>query len=75
MSRKGVDVGPDGGYGWVVAFCGMALTALQISYFSVYGAVYVELVQYFDSDKATMAWIGGIQQCMFGVSGESLETV
>ena len=61
---------PDGGYGWVVALCGMAFTALQTSHFSVFGAVYIELVEYFDSDKATISWIGAVQQCMFGISGE-----
>ncbi|ELU03901.1 hypothetical protein CAPTEDRAFT_228659 [Capitella teleta] len=69
--HKAVHSAPDGGYGWVVALCGMAFTALQTSYFSVYGAVYIELVDYYSSDKATISWIGAIQQCMFGVS-ESL---
>ena len=62
--------GPDGGYGWVIALCGMAFTALQTSYFAVYGAVFIELVEYYDTSKSVIAWIGAVQQGMFGISGE-----
>ena len=60
----------DRGYAWVVAVCGTFLMALQASFFSVYGVIFIELVEYYGTTKSVVSWIGAIQQLVFGLSGK-----
>ena len=59
----------DGGYGWVVALSGMLLMVIVSSFFSVFGVVYMEMVEYYNTDKVVIAWVGATLQFVFGVAG------
>lgn len=60
----------DKGYAWVIALSGTLLMFFQASFFSIFGVIFVELVEYFKETKATIAWVGGCQQLVFGLSGK-----
>ena len=63
-------VPPDGGYGWVICILTMFLGMLQSSTFALYGVIFLDLVEYFQVNKADVTWVGAITMLASGVGGK-----
>ena len=51
---------PDGGWGWVVVFGSMLSTAANFLIRMSFSILYMEWVDYFQSDKGQTGWIGSL---------------
>ena len=59
----------DGSYGWVVVWSGFSLIVITDGILFTFGNLLVELVEYFDADRATISLIGSLMigfACIFG---------
>ena len=54
------DKSVDGSYGWVVVCSGFSLILITDGIFFSFGNLLVELVEYFDADRATISLIGSL---------------
>jgi len=60
---------PDGGWGWVVVLSSFLLQLLTIGITYTFGILLTELVNEFNVDMSTAAWIGSIQPCLLYFTG------
>ena len=60
---------PDGGWGWVVClasfFCNFTVDGIAYSF----GILLVPLVEYFDSSRSTISWVGSLLCGIYMASG------
>lgn len=59
----------DGGYAWVIVACSFTLQVLAVGVAYTFGVLYVELLNIFNQDKSTTAWIGSFQTFFTYFSG------
>lgn len=60
---------PDGGWGWIVVAASFMCNFIDFGIASSFGVLLEQLVEYFDSDRSTVSWIGSLMIGMRCLSG------
>ena len=69
LSADAVPVPPDGGWGWVVVLASFTCNLILDGIAYTFGVLLEPLVKDFDSDKATVAWVGSLLCGTYMLSG------
>lgn len=63
---------PDGGYGWVIVFASFMTNVIVDGVCFSVGIFMIEFLEYFESNKATMSWVGSVLNGMYLSVGKCL---
>lgn len=62
-------VPPDGGYGWVIVFCGFMVNLLVDGMCYMGGMLYIELLEYFQQPKGKTQWVHTLVPAVYLLTG------
>ena len=65
-------VPPDGGYGWVIVFCGFMINLLVDGMCYMGGMLYIELLEYFQQPKGKTQWVHTLVPAVYLLTGKHL---
>jgi hypothetical protein len=63
-------VPPDGGYGWVIVFCGFMVNLLVDGMCYMGGVLYIELLDYFQEPKGKTQWVHTLVPAVYLLTGK-----
>ena len=65
-----IDVEPDGGWGWFVAFGAFVINLIVDGLVYTFGLFFIELYEYYDESKSLTAWVGSVALGILLFSGK-----
>ena len=71
-SDNGIPQAPDGGYGWVIVIASFLMGLIVDGCLFTFGIMTMEFVDYYQTNKMTIAWAGSVMNGVYLTVGESV---